>query len=157
LWLGIILALLSTAAVAQVPNPRDERLAQVAQWIGIIGSETVEGGVLRLWELPGVRQAANEAMGAALARDALRPNGTEQPVAQEGAMLRWSWCRRQNCAAFGYVFVADPRRGDLFVCRYADGGRTGWMGTDPRMTIPVRGRTCDAVNVSEFIRLNTRP
>ncbi|HJQ57410.1 MAG TPA: hypothetical protein VJ890_10910 [Vineibacter sp.] len=156
-WFGLGIALLPAAVAAQAPNPRAERLAPVAQWVGVIGSETAEGNVLRLWELPGLRQAANEALGAAMAREALRPNGIEQPVTREGEMLRWGWCLRQNCGVFGYVLVADPRRGDLFVCRYADGGRVGWMGTDPRMAIPVRGRPCDAANVTEFIRLNTRP
>ena len=77
-------------------------------------------------------------------------------MTREGAMLRWSWCRRGDCSGFGYVFVVDPRRGDLFVCRNTDAGKQGWMGTDPRMHIPIRGRACDAANVTEFIRLNTR-
>lgn len=157
--LGIVvgLTLLSASGVAQVTNPRAERLAPIEQWEGLMPSETVEGSVLKLWELPALRQAATEALGAAMAREALRPLGPEKPVTREGGMLRWSWCRRQDCGSFGYVLVADPRRGDLFICRYADSGRQGWMGTDPRQLTPVRGRTCDAANVTEFIRLNTRP
>lgn len=150
------LALLAGGSFAQVKDPRGERLARVEDWVGIAGSETTEGGVGRLWDLPGLRQAAVEAMGAALAREALRPAGPETPVAREGTMLRWGWCRRGDCGSFGYVFLADPQRGDLFVCRNAGSGRQGWMGTDPRLYIPVRGRPCDSTNVGEFIRLNTR-
>ncbi|MCW5749351.1 MAG: hypothetical protein KIT36_24385 [Alphaproteobacteria bacterium] len=156
-WWLIVVGVAPLAAMAQLRTPRDDRLAQVTQWIGITASETVEGGVGRLWDLPGLQAAATEAMGAALAREALRPAGPETPVTREGPMLRWGWCRRNDCAGFGYVLVADPQRGDLYICRNAEAGRQGWMGTDPRMFIPFRGQVCDAANVSEFIRLNARP
>ncbi len=158
---GVAIALVPVVATAQVQDPRRERLAPVEQWVGLSASEpppeTAAGAAAgRLWDLPALRQAATEAMGSALAREALKPAGPETPVVREGAMLRWSWCRRGDCAGFGYAFVVDPRRGDLFVCRNAEGGRQGWMGNDPRMHIPIRGRNCDAANVSEFIRLNSR-
>lgn len=156
-WLWLLPAVLTTTTIAQQQDPRAERLAAVEQWVGMAASETTEGGVARLWDLPALRQAAGEAMGAALAREALRPAGPETPVTREGGMLRWGWCRRGDCAGHGYVFVADPHRGDLFVCRTAESGRQGWMGTDPRLFVPLRGRACDAANVTEFIRLNTRP
>ncbi|HKU99083.1 MAG TPA: hypothetical protein VJR58_27570 [Vineibacter sp.] len=156
-WLGIMLAAVPTIAAGQQQNPRAERLASVAQWVGITAAETIEGGSGKLWDLPALRQAAVEAMGPALAREALKPAGPETPVVRDGLLLRWSWCRRGDCGGLGYVFVVDPRRGDLFVCRSADSGRQGWMGNDPRMHIPIKGRGCDAANVSEFIRLNTRP
>ena len=155
--LGIALLLIPVTGVAQGQNPRAERLSRVEQWVGIMGSEMVEGGVGRLWDLPDLKRAAIEAMGSALAREALRPAGQETPITREGAILRWGWCRRGDCAGYGYVFLVDPRRGDLFVCRNTDAGRQGWMGTDPRMHIPIRGRNCDAANVSEFIRINSRP
>jgi hypothetical protein len=158
-WFLVVVATaaLPAVAIAQVQDPRRERLATVEQWVGISAKDTVEGGTGRLWDLPALRQAATEAMGPALAREALQPTGPETPVTRDGAMLRWSWCRRGDCGGFGYVFVVDPHRGDLFVCRSAESGRQGWMGNDPRMHIPIRGRSCDAANVSEFIRLNTRP
>ena len=155
-WLWVLLAAISATAAAQAQNPRGERLARVEDWVGITASEMTEGGVTRLWDLPDLKQAAAEAMGSGLAREALRPGGPETPVTREGAMVRWGWCRRGDCGGFGYAFVVDPKRGDLFVCRNTDSGKQGWMGTDPRMHIPIRGRACDATNVTEFIRLNTR-
>jgi hypothetical protein len=155
-WLWLLLAVIPATAGAQGQNPRGERFARVEEWVGITASEVTEGGATRLWDLPDLKQAAAEAMGSGLAREALRPAGPETPVTREGAMLRWGWCRRGDCSAFGYVLVVDPRRGDLFVCRNAEAGKQGWMGTDPRMHIPIRGRACDATNVTEFIRLNTR-
>ncbi|TWT10115.1 hypothetical protein [Reyranella sp. CPCC 100927] len=156
-WLWAALIVLPADAVSQQRDPRAERLASVERWIGVSAADTVEDGPGRLWDLPALRQAASEAMGPALAREALKPAGPETPVVREGRMLRWSWCRRGDCGGLGYVFVVDPRRGDLYACRSAEQGRQGWMGNDPRMHIPIRGRTCDAANVSEFIRLNTRP
>jgi hypothetical protein len=155
--LSVFLGLLPALAAAQPQNPRAERFAAVEDWVGLAASETAEGGTDRLWDLPGLRQAAVEAMGAALAREALRPAGPETRVRREGGLLHWSWCRRADCAGFGYVFLVDPRRGDLFVCRHAESGRQGWMGTDPRLFVPVKGRACDAANVTEFVRLNARP
>jgi len=155
--LAIALAAMPAIAAGQLQNPRAERLASVQQWVGITAGETIEGGSGKLWDLPALRQAANEAMGPALAREALRPAGPETPVVRDGLLLRWSWCRRGDCGGLGYVFIVDPRHGDLFVCRSADSGRQGWMGNDPRMHTPIRGRACDAANVSEFVRLNTRP